>query len=85
MRQLALVALGVGLVLPSGAPCADGLAPSEVGRQPRGTVLLLDPARREVVAAWAVPAPARPAGLAVRGRELWLAGADGRVVVVDRP
>lgn len=49
------------------------------------TVLVIDPARREVVAARAVPAPARPVGLAVKGQQLWLAGADGRVVVVDRP
>ncbi len=86
--------LGAGLALAGEKRSLDeyyvtGLAAAE-GRlyalsAAYSTVLVLDPARREVVAARAVPAPARPVGLAVRGQELWLAGADGRVVVVDRP
>jgi disulfide bond formation protein DsbB len=50
-----------------------------------GTLLVLDPASREVVGARAIPGLVRPSGLAVRGQELWIAGADGRVTVVDRP
>jgi hypothetical protein len=38
-----------------------------------------------VVAAHAVAGLARPSGLALKGGELWIAEADGRVRVVDRP
>ncbi len=50
-----------------------------------GTLLVLDLASREVIGARAIPGLVRPAGLAVKGQELWIAGADGRVTVVDRP
>jgi len=49
------------------------------------TVLALDLETKLVTAAYAVPGIERPVGLAVRGSELLVAQADGRVAVVERP
>ncbi len=49
------------------------------------TLLVIDPARRAVVGAYAVPGLERPAGLAAVGSELWIAQEDGGVKVVERP
>jgi disulfide bond formation protein DsbB len=49
------------------------------------TLLQVDPVRRLVTAAWAVPALAAPTGLAAVGGELYIVGRDGRVWVVARP
>jgi disulfide bond formation protein DsbB len=49
------------------------------------TVLLIDLRQRVVGAAYAVPGIERPVGLAVRGPELLIAQADGRIAVVGRP
>jgi len=50
-----------------------------------GTLLVLDLDARIVRAAYAVPGLERPTGLAARGDELYVAQADGRVVVIERP
>jgi disulfide bond formation protein DsbB len=49
------------------------------------TLLTIDLARREVVAAHAVPGIAKPVGVAAKGGELYILGEDGRVWVVERP
>lgn len=49
------------------------------------TVLAVDLATREVVGAWGVPGLEQPVGLALRGGELLVAQADGRIAVVARP
>ncbi len=49
------------------------------------TLLVIDLATRTVTAAYALPGISRPVGLAVRGPQLLVAQADGRVAVVDRP
>ena len=50
----------------------------------RVAVITIDPARREVVSAEAVPGLDRPVGVALRGDELHVAQADGTVCVVPR-
>jgi disulfide bond formation protein DsbB len=50
-----------------------------------GTLLTLDLETREVVAAHAIEGLTAPTGLAVKGDELWVADASGRIVVVDKP
>jgi disulfide bond formation protein DsbB len=49
------------------------------------TLLTIDLARREVVAAHAVPGLEQPTGIAVKGSELYIVGASGSIWVVDRP
>lgn len=49
------------------------------------SLLSVDLATREVVAAHVVDGLASPVGLAAKGQELWIAESDGRVVVVPRP
>jgi disulfide bond formation protein DsbB len=49
------------------------------------TLLTVDLASRQLVAAHAVPEIRRPVGLAVRGTECHVAGEDGTVSVVTRP
>lgn len=49
------------------------------------TLLVVDLAARVVVEAYAVPGLDQPVGIAVRGEDLLLAQADGRVAVVARP
>lgn len=49
------------------------------------TLLAIDLESRTLVAAWAVPGLTAPVGVAVRGGELLIAQADGRIAVVARP
>lgn len=49
------------------------------------TLLVIDPARRALVAAYALPGLERPSGIAAVGAELWIAEEDGDVRVVARP
>jgi disulfide bond formation protein DsbB len=49
------------------------------------TLLVIDLARKTVAAAYAVPGIEQPVGLALRGHQLLVAQADGRIAVVDRP
>lgn len=49
------------------------------------TLLVIDPADRSVRAAYALPDVEDPVGLAVRGTDLLVAQADGRVAMVARP
>jgi len=50
-----------------------------------GTLLTIDPAKRAVVAAHAVRGLDRPAGVAVRGHEIYVVGETGTLTVLDRP
>ena len=49
------------------------------------TLLVVDLRDRTVSAAYAVPGIERPVGVAVRGSQLLVAQADGRIAVVERP
>jgi disulfide bond formation protein DsbB len=49
------------------------------------TLLAIDLGTKEMVGAYTVPGIEQPVGLAVRGSELLVAQADGRVAVVERP
>ena len=49
------------------------------------TLLTLDLATHELVAAHSVAGIERPTGLAVKGDHLYIACADGRIVMVPRP
>ena len=49
------------------------------------TLLVIDLQERTVRAAYAVPGLAHPVGLAVRGSQLLVAQADGKIAVVERP
>jgi disulfide bond formation protein DsbB len=49
------------------------------------TLLVIDLADRTVRAAYAVPGLTHPVGLAVRGSQLLVAQADGRIAVLARP
>jgi disulfide bond formation protein DsbB len=49
------------------------------------TLLVIDLRDKEVRAAYALPGIERPVGLAVRGSQLLVAQADGRIAVVERP
>jgi disulfide bond formation protein DsbB len=49
------------------------------------TLLVIDLEQRALTEAWAIGGLTHPVGLAVRGEDLLLAGADGRVAVVRRP
>ncbi len=49
------------------------------------TLLVIDLATRQVVAAYTLPGIEQPVGLATRGPELLVAQADGRIAVADRP
>lgn len=49
------------------------------------TLLVVDLDARIVRAAYAVPGLDRPTGLAARGGELFVAQADGRIAVIERP
>jgi disulfide bond formation protein DsbB len=50
-----------------------------------GTLLAIDPATHVVTGAWQLEGVAAPVGLAVTDTELFVADADGRVVVFARP
>ena len=49
------------------------------------TLLVVDLKDRTLAAAFAVPGLKRPVGLVVRGAQLLVAQADGRVAVLQRP
>jgi len=49
------------------------------------TLLVIDLGHKDARAAWAVPQIAHPVGLAVRGSQLLVAQADGRIAVLPRP
>jgi disulfide bond formation protein DsbB len=49
------------------------------------TLLVIDLGTKTVVAAYALPGLRRPVGVAVRGTELLVAQADGRIAVLARP
>ena len=49
------------------------------------TLLVIDLQDRTVKAAYAVPGLQRPVGVAVRGSQLLVAQADGRIAVIERP
>ncbi|MFB3855477.1 MAG: disulfide bond formation protein B [Vicinamibacterales bacterium] len=50
-----------------------------------GTLLEIDPASRSVTGAWAIEDSGKPAGLAVRGEEIYIIGEDGHVTVTAMP
>lgn len=89
-----LPALGAGLSFASpdrsladyvvtGAAVADGTLYAVSAAY--STVLAVDLASRRVVGAWGVEGLEQPVGLALRGEELLIAQADGRIAVVARP
>ena len=49
------------------------------------TLLTVDLGARSLSAAHAIDGLHAPTGIAVKGDELWIAGADGRIVVVRKP
>jgi hypothetical protein len=49
------------------------------------TLLVIDLSEKTVTAAYAVPGLEQPVGLALRGSQLLVAQADGRIAVVERP
>jgi disulfide bond formation protein DsbB len=49
------------------------------------TLLTIDPVARTVVAAHVIPGLARPAGIAIKGRELYVVSETGAVTVVEMP
>jgi len=49
------------------------------------TLLVVDLRERTVTAAYAVPGLERPVGVAVRGSQLLIAQADGRIAALERP
>lgn len=67
----------------TGAAAADGVLYAISAAH--STLLVIDLGSETVTAAYAVPELVRPVGLSVRGSELWVAQADGRVAVLDRP
>lgn len=69
--------------LPTGAAVAGGRL--YVISAAYSTVLEIDLPSKTLVAAYAVPGISRPVGLAVRGTQMLIAQADGRVAVVDMP
>jgi len=50
-----------------------------------GTLLVIDPLRQAVVAAYVVPGVSRPTGLALRGDDLHIVCKDGTLLVVGAP
>ena len=67
----------------TGAAVADGLL--YVVSAAYSTLLVIDLRHQTVRGAYAVPGLERPVGLAMRGSQLLVAQADGRVAVVERP
>ncbi len=82
---LRLRAPGRGLAeyVVTGADVADGVLYAVSAAF--STLLVVDLPSRTVTAAYALPGISRPVGLAVRGPELLVAQADGRIAVLDRP
>jgi disulfide bond formation protein DsbB len=50
-----------------------------------GTLLTIDLARRQVIAAHAVPGLTRPTGMAIRGTDLYVVDDGGTISIVPRP
>jgi disulfide bond formation protein DsbB len=73
----------LGEYVVTGAAAADGLLYAMSAAY--STLLVIDLETEQVVAAYAVPGLTDPVGLAVRGGELLVAQADGRVAVLERP
>ncbi len=73
----------LGEYVVTGAAVADGLLYALSAAF--STLLVIDLEAEAVTAAFAVPGIERPVGLAVRGEELLVAQADGRVAVIGRP
>jgi len=67
----------------TGAAVADGTLYAVSAAY--STLLVIDLQARRVRAAYQVPGLERPTGLAVRGAQLLVAHADGRLAVLDRP
>jgi disulfide bond formation protein DsbB len=49
------------------------------------TLIIIDPAARTMVAAYAIPGLERPSGLALKGNDLYIVGEGGTVWVVGKP
>jgi hypothetical protein len=49
-----------------------------------GTLLTIDPAARAVVGALAIPGLDRPVGLAIKGRDIYIASPSGDIAIVAR-
>ncbi len=49
------------------------------------TLLAIDPAKRAIVGAYAIPGLSHPTGLAIRGRDLYIIGDGGRLAIVGTP
>jgi disulfide bond formation protein DsbB len=67
----------------TGASVADGLLYAISAAY--STLLAIDLQSRSVTAAYAVPGIAQPVGVTVRGGQLLIAQADGRIAVLERP
>jgi hypothetical protein len=74
---------GLGEYVVTAADVADGLLYAVSAAY--STILVIDLGARTVTAAYAVPGLSDPVGLAVRGRELLVAQADGRIAALGRP
>ena len=74
---------GLGDYVVTGAAVADGRLYAFSAAY--STLLVVDLATRTVTAAYAVRGISRPVGVAVRGPELLVAQADGRIAVMSRP
>jgi disulfide bond formation protein DsbB len=85
--------LGTGLTLLAERRLADYLVTGTAVADGRlyavsaaySTLLVMDLGTRTVVAAYALPGLQRPVGVAVRGSQLLVAQADGRIAVMERP
>lgn len=73
----------LGEYMITGATVADGQLYAISAAH--ATILTLDLETHRVVAASVVPGLLKPVGLAARGRDLYILGADGTVTVVARP
>lgn len=69
--------------LVTGAAVADGRLYAVSAAY--STLLVIDLGTKELTGAYAVPDLTQPVGLAVRGTQLLVAQADGRIAVVERP
>ncbi len=85
--------LGWGLTLKPDRKLADYVVTGTAAADGRlyavsaaySTLLLIDLGTKTVLEAWLLPGIQRPVGVAVRGRQLLVAQADGRIAVFDRP
>lgn len=74
---------GLGDYVVTGAAVADGLLYAVSAAYT--TLLVIDLPSRTLLAAFALPGVAQPVGVAVRGLDLLVAQADGRIAVLRRP